>query len=143
VLDGLGLQSYVRVFHGVPGEPTDPAQLVADAYDLEPLAQRYVDFVARWQTGSTVTPVSRVSPASRTTPAPGPSAQDDPLTRRVVLLTDWLQVVREDPRLPVSFLPPGWPSVAAEQLFRRLSRELQPAAEAAVRHQIETIPATG
>ena len=47
-----------------------------------------------------------------------PAAPDD-LARQLWLVSDWLLVLREDPRIPVQHLPADWPAAAAERVFRR------------------------
>lgn len=101
----------VKVFRASAMPPTDVARLVADAWDLEALAARYAEFVARW--GS---------------PAPRPEITDD-LARFLLLLTEWLLLVRIDPHLPVQLLPPDWPAVEAE----RIATELRAAYEGPAR----------
>ncbi len=49
-------------------------------------------------------------------PRPLPDAPDD-LVRQLLLHTDWLQLVRQDPHLPAEHLPPDWPAIRAEQVF--------------------------
>jgi phenylacetic acid degradation operon negative regulatory protein len=44
----------------------------------------------------------------------------DPLAARLRLTAEWLDVIRRDPRLPVEHLPPDWPAVRAQKLFREL-----------------------
>ncbi len=122
VLSGLGIDDHVRVFTGAPAAPTDATRLVAEAYDLPALAARYEEFLARWD---------------------GADAADDgdPLARLVVLSTDWLQTVRDDPRLPLDFLPSDWPAVRAEARFRLLLGGLVEAAEEQFRREADVIPA--
>lgn len=33
------------------------------------------------------------------------------------MTTEWLQLVRDDPRLPVEHLPEGWPAVRGQQVL--------------------------
>jgi hypothetical protein len=48
------------------------------------------------------------------------------------LITDWLRIIRQDPRLPLPHLPADWPAAPAQQLFFQLNARLAgPAAEAA------------
>lgn len=122
VVDGLGLDDHLRVFEGTPAGPTDAGRLVAEAYDLDALAGRYTGFLARW--------------ADDAPDHDGP----DPLVRLVILGTDWLQVVRDDPRLPLDFLPDGWPAVAAETLYRSLLDRLAGPALDRFRLETDVIP---
>jgi phenylacetic acid degradation operon negative regulatory protein len=41
----------------------------------------------------------------------------------LILHTDWLQLVRQDPHLPAALLAPDWPAIRAEELFRRLAAQ--------------------
>jgi phenylacetic acid degradation operon negative regulatory protein len=119
IVGDLGLAAHVRVFRARADELTDVDQLVRDAWDLDELARRYDDFCTRWD---------RPPPA-------------DPLAAKLGLVTDWLQIIRRDPRLPVQHLPPRWPAVAAQDLFRRLARRLDPRARAVATKLLDTIPA--
>jgi phenylacetic acid degradation operon negative regulatory protein len=123
VLEDSQLEEYVRAFEGAPTGPTEPARLIAEAYDLPALAARYTDFTARW------------SPFDS-----DGAGHVDPVSRRVVLTTDWLQVVRDDPRLPLEFLPADWPAVQAEVLFRRINGRLRRPAERQMRERLDVIP---
>lgn len=131
-LDGLGLDEHVRVFDAVPAAPTEAARLVADAYDLPELARRYTAFVDRWArfapVGSQGDPTNLIDPAHPTGVDRG-AGRVDAFSRRLVLAVDWLQMVRADPRLPLAFLPPQWPAVDAEALYRSLDDALQTAAQ--------------
>jgi phenylacetic acid degradation operon negative regulatory protein len=99
IVAGLGLEAHARVFHARADELTDIAALVGDAYDLAELASRYADFLARWD---------------------GPPPLEDPLAARLSLIAEWLTAIRRDPRLPVEHLPPDWPAVRAQKVFRDL-----------------------
>ncbi|WP_327003592.1 PaaX family transcriptional regulator [Dactylosporangium sp. NBC_01737] len=122
VLEDSQLGEYVHAFEAAPTGPTEPVRLIAEAYDLPPLAARYIDFAARW------------------TPFDGDAPAADPVSRRVVLTTDWLQTVRDDPRLPLEFLPADWPAMHAEVLFRRINARLRRAAEREMRQRLDVIP---
>jgi phenylacetic acid degradation operon negative regulatory protein len=119
IVSGLGLAAHVRVFRARADELTDVDQLVRDAWDLDELAGRYDDFCTRWG-------------------GPPPA---DPLAAKLGLVTDWLQIIRRDPRLPVQHLPSRWPAVAAQDLFHRLARRLDPRASAVATKLLDTIPA--
>ncbi|GAA4953208.1 PaaX family transcriptional regulator C-terminal domain-containing protein [Actinoplanes utahensis] len=107
IVTGLGLSAHARVFHARAAELTDIAAMVGDAYDLAGLAARYQEFLARWE---------------------GTPPYTDPLAARLSLIAEWLGAIRRDPRLPVEHLPPDWPAVRAQKLFRDLeSSSLAPA----------------
>lgn len=108
LLDGLDVLGGVNAFRGEALAPTEEARLVAAAYDVDALAARYAEFLARW----------------------GPVAAEldqlpDPLVARVVLSSDWLLVLRDDPRLPVRFLPEPWPGLTARDLHHALESRLR------------------
>jgi len=53
----------------------------------------------------------------------GADAADDAgaLVRQLLLHTDWLDQIRQDPHLPAEHLPEDWPAADAEALFRELA----------------------
>jgi phenylacetic acid degradation operon negative regulatory protein len=93
------LLDHVQAFRAEP--VGDAARIVREAFDLTAIAARYGEFLRRWRP-----------------PRPLPAAPDD-LARQLWLVSDWLLVVRDDPRIPLQYLPGGWPAVAAEHVFRR------------------------
>ena len=96
--------------------PTEAAALIGGAFDLPGIAARYQVFRSRWGGGD------------GTLPGGG-----DPLARQLLLHTEWLNLVRQDPHLPAEHLPEGWPAVACEELFRTLTGRIDgPAAQLAV-----------
>ncbi|WP_245775996.1 PaaX family transcriptional regulator [Saccharopolyspora flava] len=103
IVDELGLNDHVTVFTAQQGKPTESADLVRKAFDLDAIAARYRAFLTRWDS-----------------PHPLPWAPDD-LARQLVLHTDWLQLVRQDPHLPADLLDTDWPAIRAETLFRQLA----------------------
>jgi phenylacetic acid degradation operon negative regulatory protein len=120
IVSGLGLDAHVRVFRARADEITDVRQLIGDAYDLHGLAARYAAFLRRWE--------GRV-------PAP-----DDPLTTRLLVVGDWLQIIRRDPRLPVRHLPDDWPAVRAQATFHGLAGALEKPARAQAATLLDTRP---
>jgi phenylacetic acid degradation operon negative regulatory protein len=122
VIDGLGLDSNVRVFHARPAAPTEVRQIIADAYDLDDLADRYRRFLDRWDV-----------------PAPAPDAVDD-LARLLLLMTDWLQTIRRDPRIPLAHLPDDWPAVRAQKLVHELHGAYAVSARAIADRVLDTVP---
>jgi phenylacetic acid degradation operon negative regulatory protein len=123
IVASLGLAAHVRVFRATVDEPTDVGQLVSDAYDLAPIADGYRAFLDRW--GDTQ-----------------PYA-DDPLAAHLSIVTEWLRVIRGDPRLPVRHLPEDWPAIPAQKAFHDIETALAgPAAEIAA-DLLDTVPATG
>jgi phenylacetic acid degradation operon negative regulatory protein len=110
VLVGLDLDDAVKAFRATALPPTQVHRIVHDAWDLEALSARYLQFLGRWG-----------NPGVR-------SDGEDALARFLLLLTEWLLLVRIDPHLPVQLLPQGWPAVAAEQLVERLRAAYEPLA---------------
>lgn len=120
IVASLGLAAHVRVFRATVDELTDVAQLVADAYDLIPIAAGYRAFLDRW--------------------TDSPPYPQDPLAAHLSIVTEWLRVIRRDPRLPARHLPEYWPASAAQKAFRDIEGRLtRPAAELAKR-LLDTMP---
>ncbi|MFC5821304.1 PaaX family transcriptional regulator [Nonomuraea harbinensis] len=107
IIASLELGDHVTVLTARAFKPTEAADLVRKAFDIERIAGRYRAFLAQWDV-----------------PRPLPGAPDD-LARQLLLHTDWLQLVRKDPHLPAEHLPPDWPAIRAEQLFQVLAREYE------------------
>ncbi len=123
VTDLIGeLETRVRVFYARPAHLTDIEQVIRDAYDLEELSCRYRDFLERWDR-----------------PHPLPHAPDD-LARKLCLLTEWLQIIRRDPRLPVEHLPGGWLAARAQQTFRELHAAYERPAQIVADAILDTVP---
>ncbi|MFC6093035.1 PaaX family transcriptional regulator C-terminal domain-containing protein [Saccharothrix lopnurensis] len=99
----LDLDDHLRVFTARTAEPTEADQVVHAAFDVPAIAARYHAFLDRWDHE-----------------APLPEAVDD-LARQLLLHTEWLQLVRQDPRLPTGHLPADWPAIRAEHAFHRLA----------------------
>ncbi|MFN8169789.1 MAG: PaaX family transcriptional regulator C-terminal domain-containing protein, partial [Candidatus Nanopelagicales bacterium] len=119
-LDG---REHVDVFSGAPQAPSDGAEMLRRAFDLDALAARYDEFATRW---------CRLARA-------GARRTKDPLACRVVLSTDWLQVIREDPRLPLEFLDPRWPALEAGRLYRSFDEDLRPLAEEQAAERLDVV----
>jgi phenylacetic acid degradation operon negative regulatory protein len=120
IVESLGLGAHVRVFRATVDAVTDVGQLVADAYDLEPIAAGYRSFLDRW-TGAQ--------------PFAG-----DPLAAHLSIVTEWLGVIRSDPRLPVRHLPDDWPAIPAQKAFRDIEGELAAPAAELVATLLDTVP---
>lgn len=120
IVASLGLEAHVRVFRARVDELTDVGQLVEDAYDLEALAAGYRSFLVRWAD-----------------PQPFP---DDPLAAHLSIVTEWLRIIRTDPRLPVVHLPEDWPAIPAQKTFHDIESTLAgPAADLAA-ELLDTAP---
>ena len=117
-----GLSAHIRVFTARALPPTDVDAMVRDAWDLDAIAARYRGFLERWET-----------------PERRPELPDA-LARQLALQTDWLRVIRQDPRLPVQHLPEGWPAEWAQRLFLGLHAELDDEARAVVADVLDVVP---
>ncbi|MQA11329.1 MAG: PaaX family transcriptional regulator [Pseudonocardiaceae bacterium] len=117
----LDIAKHLKVFTGYTAEPTEAREVIDTAFDVPAIAAGYADFVRHWDREH-----------------PGPDAPDD-LARQLLLHTDWLELVRSDPRLPAAQLPPDWPAIRAEQVFRALARAYQPSATAIAAEVLDTI----
>jgi phenylacetic acid degradation operon negative regulatory protein len=103
LVEGLGLDRYLKVLVGRPGLPTRDGELIRSAFDIPGIAARYQAFLDRW-----------ASPRPRSGPP-------DDLARQLLLHAEWLQLVRTSPRLPAEHLPAGWPAIRAERVFKQLA----------------------
>lgn len=118
----LGPDANVKAFHAEPCGPTDMQRLLRDAYDLDALGGRYRDFLERWD---------RCEPM--------PEAPDD-LARSLVMLTEWLRIIRADPRLPVRYLPHDWPAERAQLVCHSLHDRFRGEALAIAGRILDTVP---
>jgi phenylacetic acid degradation operon negative regulatory protein len=125
-LDGQ-LRDHVHVFYAEPAEAAAVGQMVRDAYDLSAIGGRYRRFLRRWDA-----------------PRPLPAAPED-LARLLGLVSEWLLILRDDPRIPLRHLPPDWPAVAAEKVFRRRHNQLNTRAQRILDQVVDAveIPAAG
>jgi phenylacetic acid degradation operon negative regulatory protein len=115
------LRDHVLAFRAEPAEPVDIDRMVRDAYDLPTIAARHHDFLRRWNTRR-----------------PLPDATDD-LARHLWLLSDWLLLLRDDPRIPLHNLPSDWPAVTAQEVFHRTHDRLRPRARRVAEREIDSI----
>jgi phenylacetic acid degradation operon negative regulatory protein len=99
----LDLAGHISVLRGQAALPTAPARLIGRAFDVAGIASRYEAFLGRWDKAR---PFSELP---------------DDFARQLMLHTDWLDVIRTDPHLPAGHLPPDWPAIRAEQVFRELA----------------------
>ena len=122
VIGDLGLDAHFKVFRVTPLYPTDPTQLIRDTYDLAGIAGRYDDFLKRW---------------ARRDPLPD---APDPLVRMLLLVTDWLEILGQDPRLPTSLLPSDWPAAKAQRVFKELHERYDAPARRIVTSILDVVP---
>ncbi|WP_432117795.1 PaaX family transcriptional regulator [Streptomyces sp. bgisy032] len=120
----LGLSAHVKVFRAHADAGTDIGQMIEETWELSDLAGRYASFVRRWQPWEDDLPDA-----------------DDALVLRLRLQTEWLGIVRRDPRLPVKHLPDDWPAEQAEKTFRTVHERLSPLARDASERLLDLVPA--
>lgn len=130
IVAGLGLGAHVKVFRSTAEPGTDIGQMISETWDLDTLAARYRDFTTRW------------SPFAEDPPGSDSNAGSDPLRVKLLLLTEWLQLVRADPRLPVQHLPADWPAPGAEALFRAADSLVDEPARRMAELLLDTVPST-
>jgi phenylacetic acid degradation operon negative regulatory protein len=107
IVGSLGLESHVKAFYAstIPG--TDVDQMIRETWDLDAIAAPYHAFVERWK--ATEAELDNGT---------------DALAVKLMIDSDWLRVIRDDPRLPVEHLPADWPAADAEALFLRVDRRV-------------------
>jgi phenylacetic acid degradation operon negative regulatory protein len=120
IIAGLELDKHVRAFHISPAAPTDASAVIHDAFDLNALAERYRAFIHAWE-------------------QPSKRASADPLVLTLRLSTQWLRIIRDDPRVPVQLLPNDWPAIRAQQLYRSLHGAHLPQAMELARELFDTL----
>ena len=123
LLADLDILPNVNAFRGEPLAPSQTERMVAVCYDLAGLAGGYDAFLSRWEQLA----------------AEGADTGTDPLTARILLATDWLLTLRDDPRLPVQLLPDAWPALPALRLHRALESRLRRTAEREARRRVEIL----
>lgn len=102
LVEELGVDAHVHVFQARPSPFTDLASVARETFDLDGLAEGYEEFLAHWEG------------------CPEDEPAEDPLALTLRLSTEWLLVLRDDPRIPIDLLPEGWPAIRAQQRFRAL-----------------------
>jgi len=110
IVGSLGLESHVKAFHAATVPGTDVDQMIRETWDLEAIAAPYHAFVERWRRAEAEIDAG--------------TAGRDALAVKLLLDSDWLGVIRDDPRLPIKHLPADWPAAEAEALFVRLDRRV-------------------
>jgi phenylacetic acid degradation operon negative regulatory protein len=85
-------------FHAQLGELGDPGKVIADAWDLDAIAEGYRSFVAHY---------GRLRP----------KRPEDVFHAQTLLVHDWRKFPFLDPDLPAHVLPARWPRQRAHELF--------------------------
>jgi phenylacetic acid degradation operon negative regulatory protein len=119
----LGLSAHVKVFRAHADTGMDIGAMIEETWELAELAERYEQFVRRWQPWETRAPET-----------------DEALAQRLLLQAEWLRVIRRDPRLPVKHLPDDWPAEQAEKTFRAVHERLTPLARDASERLLDLVP---
>ncbi|MEU3885518.1 PaaX family transcriptional regulator C-terminal domain-containing protein [Streptomyces sp. NPDC029041] len=119
----LGLSAHVKVFRAHADAGMDIGRMIEETWELSDLAGRYAGFTRRWQGWEDDLPEA-----------------DDALVLRLRLQTEWLQIVRRDPRLPVGHLPDDWPAEQAEKTFRTVHERLSPLVRDASERLLDLVP---
>jgi phenylacetic acid degradation operon negative regulatory protein len=125
LVDQLDVLDHLKVFRARVSGPTRVGELIDDAWDLDTIALGYRDFLERWDR-----------------PDPLPQAPDD-LARQLCLMGEWTLLARQDPGLPVEYLPAGWPAVQAERVALRLRTRFEAAAGALAADLVEQLHPAG
>ncbi|MCX4903043.1 PaaX family transcriptional regulator C-terminal domain-containing protein [Streptomyces sp. NBC_00878] len=121
----LGLTAHVKIFHATADEATDIGLMIRDTWDLDGVGARYADFDKRWTDG----------------PSSGPSSgSGDPLGTQLRLTSEWLRIIRTDPRLPARHLPAAWPARSAHDTFHRIAEQTEEPALRIAADLMETAP---
>ena len=102
LVEELGVDAHAYVFQIRPSRFSDLAKVARETFDLEALVGSYEQFLADW------------------TDCPDGKPVDDALALTLRLSTEWLLVLRYDPRIPINLLPGDWPAVPAQERFRAL-----------------------
>lgn len=122
VIDELGVFAHVKVFQARADEATDIRRMVSDTWDLDALAARYTAFSRRWSATEW--------------------SASDAIAVRLRLVSEWLEIIRSDPRLPGPCLPADWPARPAEDTFRRIASGTATPARLMAAAVLDTIPGT-
>ncbi|MDQ4117453.1 MAG: PaaX family transcriptional regulator [Actinomycetota bacterium] len=110
VLDELGLAAQASSFVGSFGAVGRPADVVAQAWDLERVEQAYEEFLAEFE------------------PDAANGVPPNVLARQVQLVHAWRRFPFLDPELPSELLPERWAGARAAELFATLhTRWAEPA----------------
>ncbi|WP_280401097.1 PaaX family transcriptional regulator [Nocardia carnea] len=105
VLRGVEGADRVRVFRSRADAETDIPGMLHDAWDIAGISALYSDFIERWSD-------------------PERTRSHSVLGVQLLLVTEWLEVIRQDPRLPLEHLPAPWPAAPAQRLFHDLHDRL-------------------
>jgi phenylacetic acid degradation operon negative regulatory protein len=108
------VETDVTMHHGTLEWPADPAQVVARAWDLGRLGERYAEFLHR---------------VERERQQAGDPTERDAFRRRFLLTHEFRRFPFSDPDLPDALLPPDWVGTAARAAFLTYNADLRARAE--------------
>ena len=111
-----GVESYVTMHLGTLEWPSDPAQLVARAWEVNQLSERYSAFLSSLR--------SDLEALASLQPSDG-----EAFRRRFLLTHEFRRFPFSDPDLPDALLPAPWAGHAARAAFLELNARLRPQAE--------------
>jgi phenylacetic acid degradation operon negative regulatory protein len=131
---GLGIADHLEVFRAQYQGFASTAHLVAQAWDLPALDERYAAFLARHEP-------AHAGAAARL--SEGRLSPEEAYVRRFRLTHEYREFPLLDPYLPRELLPPGWHGHRAAALFDEYHRLLGPRTEEFVRSVLEVAPAVG
>jgi len=110
ILDELALPGQVMSFVANYGALGAEQDMVAAAWDLGDVAERYAEFIAQFGTRNPRTP-------------------DEILRAQTRLVHEWRRFPFLDPQLPTALLPPQWIGSTATELFTTLHTRWRPEAQ--------------
>ncbi len=110
ILADLGLAEQSMSFAATYGSIGRPAAVVRQAWELDAVAARYDDFIARFS-------------------GQRPAAGDETLIAQTLLVHEWRRFPFLDPGLPRELLPARWSGIAAARLFHDRHAEWRPWAQ--------------
>lgn len=110
IVRALGLDSEAMSFVASYGKIGAEEAMVASAWDLTALEERYEDFIEEFD-------------------GLCPTGGDEIMHAQTRLVHEWRRFPFLDPQLPVRLLPENWSGVAAAELFHRRHVEWRPAAQ--------------
>jgi phenylacetic acid degradation operon negative regulatory protein len=109
-----GVEEDVTMHHGTLEWPSDPAQVVARAWDLQSLGERYGAFLRNVRLAQA--DLDRLD-------------DREAFRRRFILTHEFRRFPFSDPDLPDPLLPPDWVGTAAREAFLDYNRRLRGPAE--------------
>lgn len=90
------------------------ADSVQTAWDIAAIRAAHIAFIEEWS-------------------SPDPGDDAGPLATMVMLVADWLALLRTDPRLPPHFMGEDWPASRSVEVYRRLRERFAARADAEFR----------